>query len=101
MSRSYVASVAQISAIVHKLSPKRVAEQLNEERPKTIYEVADVLAECGWDGVRLADEDDFDEAMRELDVPVRNGMFEFPDDFEKRAGRFMHLRVVRDIYANE
>ena len=99
LSREYVSSVAKISGIVHRLSSKKLAEKLESRSAATVYEVADILAECGWDGVRLVDEHDFEEAVRRLGLPVKHGIVEFPDGFETRAERFMNLRAVRDIYA--
>ncbi|MFH1919043.1 MAG: toll/interleukin-1 receptor domain-containing protein [Planctomycetota bacterium] len=101
LSNQYFESVAQLSGIVHRLSKRKLRELLVKRKPKTIPQVADILSECGWDGGRLFDEQDYEEFRQEMErrgYHVSRNTFEFPDGFEKIAQKLMHLRVVRDIY---
>jgi hypothetical protein len=103
-AKEYLPSLAKLSALVHRMGKKRLDNALMKVDLTSVYQVADLLSECGWDGVRLFDEDEWEEfqvAMADLGYEIRGSEFEFPDDFEEIAPELMHVAVVKAIYGHE
>lgn len=103
IGRDYLNSIVRLSALVHKLNTRKIQRAIETAAPQSVKDAAKMLEGCGWDGIRVFDEDDFFEFAEELrkdGFEINGNVFSFPKGFKKLAPKYMHLAVVRGIFGD-
>lgn len=100
-SREYFKSLLRLGAIAHGISPKQIAEELENNPPKELLDVADTLDMLGWDGYEIVDGKDFEElktVLKSKGLNISGDRFSTPPDFANYLKKLRTEPIIRKLF---